>query len=522
MHKQPYVIALTCALIGAPLTGLLSWKFYDIESTAIYNNFKNDVDDKAASIVREIKLNFEVLYNLKVLFDNSKLPVSIEFQRVTKNILDRHNSIQALEWIPRVSNQERESVENARRQEYPEFEITERHKQGLMIRAQNRIEYYPVYYVEPLAGNEAAFGFDLASNPSRLETLKLSRDTGKILATASITLVQETSNQKGFLTFLPIYHGQSNTVAERRDNISGFILGVYRIGDIFNRSILHTSAVGINMFLHDETVSVIDNILHIHRSSVDEILQTDFEYHKQLPEFAGRTWSIVATPTIGYISKRRSILPYVIFGSGLIIVIFVSIYLYLISQRSIVVKQLVQEKTKELSEANEKLRQISLTDGLTGIANRRSYDNYLEKEWMRSIRDKTPITIIMIDVDNFKLFNDHYGHYAGDKCLKNVAHTLSSLFRRPADLVARYGGEEFSIILPNTDNAFEIANNCRAAIEDLHILHEHSNVSNEVTISVGISSAIPSGIMDPYELVNYADKALYRAKESGRNRVEKI
>ena len=522
MHKQPYIIALACALIGFSIVASISWKFYDNESTTIYNIFKNDVDDKAASIVREIKLNFEALYNLKILFDNSKHPTSMDFRRVTKNILDRHNSIQALEWIPRVSNQERESVENARRQEYPEFEITERHKQGLMVRAQNRTEYYPVYYVEPTTGNETAFGFDLASNPSRHETLKLSRDTGKILATASITLVQETSNQKGFLTFLPIYHGQANTIAKRRDNINGFILGVYRIGDIFNKSTLHTSAVGINMSLYDETEPIIDNVLHIHRASADEILQADFEYHKQLPEFAGRTWSIVATPTVGYISERRGILPYVIFGSGLIIVIFVSIFLYLISQRSIVVKQLVQEKTKELSEANEKLRQISLTDGLTGIANRRCYDNYLEKEWMRAIREKTPITIIMIDIDDFKLFNDHYGHSAGDKCLRNVARTLNSLFKRPADLVARYGGEEFSIVLPNTDNAFSIANNCRAAIEDLHILHEHSNVSNEVTISVGVSSAIPSGIMDPYELVNYADKALYRAKESGRNRVEKI
>jgi len=520
MYKQSFFIVLVFVLNGSSIIALISWKFYDIESTAIYNNFKNDVDIKAASIVREITLNFEALHNLKVLFDHSKHPTSTEFKRVTKNILDRHNSIQALEWIPRVSNHERELYENIRQQEYPEFEITERHKQDTMIRAQNRTEYYPVYYVEPLAGNETAFGFDLASNTSRLETLKFSRDTGKILATASVTLVQEKSNQKGFLTFLPVYHGLFNTVAERRDNISGFILGVYRIGDIFNKSILHTSAMGINMSLEDETVSVTGDILHVHRSSADEKLQTDLEYYKQLPEFAGRKWSIVATPTDGYISERRSILPYVIFGSGLILVIFVSIYLHMISQRSIVVKQLVQKKTRELSEANEKLRQISLTDGLTGIANRRSYDDYLEKEWMRAMREKTSITIIMIDIDHFKLFNDHYGHSVGDKCLKKIAQTLNSHFKRPADLVARYGGEEFSIILPNTDDAFDIANNCRAAVEALHIFHEHSDISNVVTISVGVSSTIPTGKSGPYELVNNADKALYRAKESGRNTVD--
>ena len=147
----------------------------------------------------------------------------------------------------------------------------------------------------------------------------------------------------------------------------------------------------------------------------------------------------------------------------------------------------------------------------------------MKKEWKRAFREKSAITIIMIDVDNFKQFNDHYGHSAGDECLKNVAQTLRSLCNQHADLVARYVEEEFSIILPNTDDAFDIANNCRIAIEDLHILHEYSNVSNEVTISVGVYSILPSGVMEPaYELVNNADKALYRAKESGRNRVEKV
>jgi len=157
MYKQSFFIVLVFVLNGSSIIALISWKFYDIESTAIYNNFKNDVDIKAASIVREITLNFEALHNLKVLFDHSKHPTSTEFKRVTKNILDRHNSIQALEWIPRVSNHERELYENIRQQEYPEFEITERNKHDTMIRAQNLTEYYPVYYVEPLAGNETAF-----------------------------------------------------------------------------------------------------------------------------------------------------------------------------------------------------------------------------------------------------------------------------------------------------------------------------------------------------------------------------
>ena len=175
-----------------------------------------------------------------------------------------------------------------------------------------------------------------------------------------------------------------------------------------------------------------------------------------------------------------------------------------------------------IEDANEKLRLLSMTDGLTGIANKRHFNEYFEKELHRAIREKNPLSIILVDIDHFKKFNDCYGHIVGDDCLIKVANTLKNSFRRPADLVARFGGEEFSIILPNTDEACEYAITCKTAIEALKIPHEQSTTSDVVTVSIGMSSITPNTNSTAIELIQNADKALYRAKESGRNRVVKF
>jgi len=169
----------------------------------------------------------------------------------------------------------------------------------------------------------------------------------------------------------------------------------------------------------------------------------------------------------------------------------------------------------------DKLRQLSATDGLTLVANRRAFDEVLEREWHRAMRNNEPVSLIMADIDMFKSYNDLYGHLAGDQCLRNVAQAISDSAQRGGDFVARYGGEEFAVILPNTDEhaAREVAEKIRTAVEALAIHHDGNLMSRHITISLGISTRVPPQTTDFIGLMQSADKALYRAKESGRNTV---
>lgn len=177
---------------------------------------------------------------------------------------------------------------------------------------------------------------------------------------------------------------------------------------------------------------------------------------------------------------------------------------------------------RQLEEANQRLQHLSSIDGLTGIANRRQFDEALESEWRRAFRNDTSLALVMLDLDEFKRFNDTYGHQRGDECLRQVASTLKLSLRRAGDLIARYGGEEFVAILPDCDipGALRYAETVRAAVQELAIPHKSSPVSRIVTLSAGVSAAFPRRGAYPDELIARADQALYLAKGSGKDKVE--
>ncbi|MDX8397631.1 MAG: diguanylate cyclase [Mariprofundaceae bacterium] len=175
----------------------------------------------------------------------------------------------------------------------------------------------------------------------------------------------------------------------------------------------------------------------------------------------------------------------------------------------------------ELQLALQELAYISNTDGLTGIANRRSFDQRLSDEWKRSIRNNHNLSIALMDIDFFKQFNDNYGHQAGDDCLINVAQCLNDHIRRPPDLAARYGGEEFVVILPETSlqDADIVAEMLRGQIEDLNIPHAYSQACQHISVSIGVASVIPSSDLSLEQLIKAADEHLYQAKDGGRNQI---
>ncbi len=176
------------------------------------------------------------------------------------------------------------------------------------------------------------------------------------------------------------------------------------------------------------------------------------------------------------------------------------------------------EKSIALERSNQQLELLSATDGLTGLANRRQFDQHLYSEWQRSMRNGQPLSLLLIDIDHFKRYNDHYGHLAGDACLRQVAAILYDCAQRSGELVARYGGEEFALLLPGTDGtaAMTVAQRCMDELARAAIEHADSPVSDFLTFSIGVATVVASQDLVPESLVRSADEALYQVKSSGR------
>jgi diguanylate cyclase (GGDEF)-like protein len=196
------------------------------------------------------------------------------------------------------------------------------------------------------------------------------------------------------------------------------------------------------------------------------------------------------------------------------------IHLGILRQR---VRRLLQQAQlyKQLEAANKALQHLANMDALTGVANRRRFNNYLNSQWLNLAPERSPLSLILCDIDFFKLYNDKYGHPAGDMCLQKVGTVLSEAVQNSQDLVARYGGEEFAVIMPNTQmgGAVHFAAAMQARVRELEILHEQSTISRYVTLSLGVATTIPTFESEPSSLIIEADKALYKAKAEGRNRI---
>ncbi len=186
-------------------------------------------------------------------------------------------------------------------------------------------------------------------------------------------------------------------------------------------------------------------------------------------------------------------------------------FMFDISERKITEEKLISLQ-KELEE-------LSFKDGLTGIANRRMFDVMLEREWANARRSQQPLSLIMLDIDYFKEYNDHYGHIAGDACLKKVCRILEQAAARPRDFIARFGGEEFMLVLPETGatSAARVAKRCQELILKEQIAHEKSPIGNGLTISLGVSTTIPEPTDEVIAFIERVDRRLYQAKQSGRN-----
>lgn len=360
------MIIVTCLILTAfAFNGTLK-----VEEHNIRKDFALAAENRFWALEREIAFHLHALTALRALYLSSQMITRSEFREFTRPLLSQHPSIQALEWIPLVADYQREMYEAAARKDgFPDFAISERDPQGKMVRASERKEYFPVYFVEPHKGNETALGFDLASNRTRLESLERSRDTGEMVSTGRITLVQETGKHFGFLVFLPVYRKETaaDSIQARKGNLRGFVIGVFRVADILEKSLSYLNPEGINVYLSDRSAPEKERFLYSHESKMktSPVLseKTDekksgepIEYFRPLA-FANRQWDLRYTPTPEYISSRKTWHPWGVLAVGLLLTGLLTTYLVISLNRNERNEQLIKDRTTDLQKTNEILLQ---------------------------------------------------------------------------------------------------------------------------------------------------------------------
>ena len=500
------MLAVAGMLFTTSVSGWLFWLDY----RGAQQSFHQQVDDRARHLRSEIRQSMESLYTLRdVIRYVDSLP-AIVFDDVAQAALQRNAHVLALEWVPRVSHSARARFEATMGRAAG---ITQLDSNGQRRPAPVREEYCPVQYVVPGADNEALLGIDLAGRPRRLQTLMMARDEGGLAMSEPLSLLQpDRYGKAGVVIALPVYSGRPETMEARRAALRGFVVATIDIERLLRR--IFPDAQEQRWLRLDDITEQPILLVEFGRSA-------EHHYQVQLSRFAERQWQLTMSPPWRMVSANISLLPLAAMLVGTLMVVIVCGYLWLLQRRGELVETLVEERTRELRDANQRLASLSVTDPLTGLANRRALDDYLAHEWQRANRDQSPLTVLLLDVDNFKRLNDTWGHQIGDQCLRELAKIMTAYFKRPADLVARYGGEEFAVVLPNTDaGVVEQANRFREAVA-AHVIDIGGGEVLRITISGGIATLVPAINQAPRDLLKCADQALYEAKGAGRNRIER-
>jgi signal transduction histidine kinase/FixJ family two-component response regulator len=358
---QLYKLTIWVLIIGLVLAGLIYKLIWNQQNDLWKEKFSNQVQREMILLKGGLEVNERVLQGVQSLFEASNNVDSDEFKTYTTRIIENDEFIQALEWIPRVPAEKRKIFEeNMRNKGFPEFMFTERLSQGGMGKAGFREEYFPVYFVEPRLGNEAALGFDLASNSIRLKSLEESRDSGKSIATDKITLVQETQSQAGVLIFIPLYEGNDvpETEVERREKLLGFILGVYRVGDMMKKFLDPLLLRGMNFVIfQNNSISDEDKLF-------GSLIEGSPLQVTEYINFSGRSWTIIWQGSSVFLDGLHD--SYAVMGGAgfFVFILFTSIIVQMNASRISHVESEVLARTLELKEAKEEAEQANRSKSL--------------------------------------------------------------------------------------------------------------------------------------------------------------
>lgn len=514
------MLPIIIGVIGCCLTAVVTWQVDRSEKRLIASELEGSVVRWVSLIKLSLDKEINLFLSAKKGFEDQITMTPESFTLFSNNSLDLYPGMKGLFWIPQVSRTERSRYESIKRVSRPDFFINFFAGPAGFIPSPPADVHFPIYYSQIRNKEENYQGWDLNSLPDMQPVFASSGASSLSLKFLPRPSFLKNPRPGPALIDLMVI-SQLDVLTELPDGSTGP-----------NRSFFAIISEGADIFAYfadvpsgDKLTVQVNSIENGKRSPIIDIPgqgipQQDYAVTENLINRANNAWDVTLIPTDLYFKEQSSQLVYYVSAFGIGSTLVLVAYLVTVIRRENLITQEVNDRTLELQKANAELARLSRIDYLTNVANRRLFEETLAKEWARSSRSKTPVTLILIDVDFFKQFNDYYGHIKGDDCLREVAAALKSVVHRPADMVARFGGEEFVILLSHTDEkAYKLAEKCRETIQNLGIEHKDSEVADVVTISLGIVTMLPTREYAPIDLLEAADYALYQAKENGRNQV---
>ncbi|MDY7548204.1 EAL domain-containing protein [Glaciimonas sp. CA11.2] len=533
-------LPLLILIIGIVFTLYVFYEVRKTEQKLLESEFTQQASSLASILQQGIDRNVQILESFAALYTSIDPISRNEFHHFVTELLSNHGDIQALEWIPRVSSSQRDAYEHSATQIFPNFRFTEKQASGRIVSAANRAEYFPVYFVEPLQGNEAAFGYDLASNPSRLAALESSRDSGEMKATVPVVLIQGDGFQRGFLMIYPVYGiGEVPTSpATRRTALRGYVLGVFRIDNMIDYALRNIPTAEMAITVRDSSVKSTEGILYSrpHRTeggNAEQVLHEGFHYVQSL-SVPGQNWLVHVESTSAFETVHKVRQAWWALACGLIFTIFVASYVQTLKMRAR--KHLehianlaesahnLKQEITERKDAEEKIWNLAYFDVLTKLPNRRLAMDRLDQALITSNGSMKYGVLLMLDLDDFKSVNDTRGHDVGDQLLVEVGRRIVSSLRLE-DTVSRFGGDEYMVIIEGleTDKTLAvslvetIADKIKIALNQPYTLN-HVEYTRNLTTSIG--AVLFRDNADTIDvLLKHADTALYEAKVAGRNTI---
>lgn len=524
------------------LTAFLTWLFYDVSTEKIAQDFNAQMSNHVFAIKNEASRIQSGLEHWQNLYAELGIVNEEGFRKIARDYIASNPAIFSVAWVPKVEHAQRALYEETFEMDFfsvPFFLIDQVSDESLIetVRDLNigdlkttmpvQPVYFPALFIEPSSYQKAFLGLDYLNVPDfRAEmpmTDALQQGDTKALPVFPNLVGGDFSPAVNLIVPVLIQH---NPALDER-TVKGVISVLVSVNTLIKSLDIYDPTSNYFLNLRDVTSEEKGvGLSNLFKLTPESTAEKEYAYQREI-DFFDRKWVFDSMPSKEYMQEQRGWAHVFIGVIGLLLTWLYFIYAMQIKKRTQRIKDMVDKRTSQLRKANEKLRyanerlaEITQLDALTGIYNRRAFDDNLLREWKRANRQGKSLALIMIDVDHFKAFNDHYGHVVGDECLQKIAKTLEEECSRSGDMVARYGGEEFAVILPNSGpNTIKVAERCRAAVEALNIEHLSSSVGDCVTVSLGMSSIVPEQNSQPVRLVEAADKALYLAKVQGRNRV---